>query len=59
MKTSKIGLAMFEIKGKTRKKLFEYTTLPGHHDDGMKVLNSKFGINIKTYSESIAKKLRY
>lgn len=59
MKTSKIGIAMFEIRGKTRKKLFEYTTLPGHHEDGVRVINSKFGMSIKTHSESIVKKMRY
>jgi len=59
MRKTGIGLAMFEIKGKQRKKLFEYTTTPDKYEQGITTMNMKFGMGLKTHSESIAKKMRY
>jgi len=54
-----IGLAVFEIRGKQRKKLFEYNTTPDKYEQGISTMNSKFGMSLKSHSESIAKKMRY
>jgi len=59
MSRAKIGLAVFEIKGTTRKKLFEYSTTPNNHGSGIATINAKFGMSLKAHSEKIAKQMRY
>ena len=59
MSKSGIGLALFEIKGKQRKKLFEYKTTPDKYEQGITTINTKFGMHLKMHSESMAKRARY
>ena len=59
MRQSGIGMAVFEIRGKHRKKLFEYSTTPEHYKQGIETINSKFGMGLRAHSEKIAKQLRY
>jgi len=59
MGKSGIGLAVFEIKGKQRKKLFEYNTTPDKYEQGIATMNTKFGMSLKAQSEKIARRMRY
>ncbi len=59
MSKSGIGLALFEIKGKQRKKIFEYRTTPDKYDQGITTINTKFGMNLRVHSERMAKMARY
>lgn len=54
-----IGLSIFEFRGKTKKKLFEYRADPKDMDKGIDVLNMKFGYAIRKHSEQMSKRMRY
>lgn len=54
-----IGLSIFEFRGKTKRKLFEYRADPKEMERGIDVINTKFGYAIKKHSELMSKRMRY
>jgi hypothetical protein len=54
-----IGLSIFEFRGKTKKKLFEYRSTPDNMERAIDTINSKMGMEIKKHSEKISRSMRY
>jgi len=54
-----IGLSIFEFRGKTKRKLFEYRSTPDNMDRAIDTINSKMGMAIKKHSEQITRSMRY